>query len=119
MFHVKHPESLFAHDTIVNMNETKVVSEVGVTDFITNYPDWRVIGGKLVADFELQGFESAMRVVNKVAEYAKETNHHPHWSNVYNKLSFTLCTHDADDKITNLDISLATEISNIIAGGGG
>jgi 4a-hydroxytetrahydrobiopterin dehydratase len=102
------------HDTILYMNETKALTELEIADFIAHNLNWREVEGKLVADFVLPDFKSAMVVMNKVAEYAEEINHHPEWSNIYNKLSFTLSTHDAGNRVTDLDIKLAERVSAIV-----
>ena len=44
---------------------------------------------------------------------AQEQNHHPNWSNVYNKVEFELSTHDAGDVVTEKDEKLAEAINDI------
>ena len=51
--------------------------------------------------------------MTKVAIVAEKMNHHPNWSNVYNKVSFELNTHDAGDKVTEKDHQLAKEIDKL------
>ena len=54
-----------------------------------------------------------MSVINKIAAVAEEMNHHPEWSNVYNKLTIRLSTHDSNG-VTTKDIRLAHAIEIII-----
>lgn len=51
--------------------------------------------------------------MNEVAEVAEEMNHHPWWSNVYNKVTIELTTHDANNTVTDLDHALAKRIDSI------
>lgn len=51
--------------------------------------------------------------MNQVAEVAEEVNHHPWWSNVYNKIEIELTTHDAGNTVTEKDIDLAKKIDQI------
>lgn len=56
-------------------------------------------------------FNVAFAFMTRVAMFAEATNHHPEWLNVYNRVSITLSTHDADG-LTILDIKLAEFINN-------
>jgi 4a-hydroxytetrahydrobiopterin dehydratase len=51
--------------------------------------------------------------MTRVALLAESANHHPEWSNVYNKVSVTLTTHDAGG-VTAKDIDLATGIDKLL-----
>lgn len=67
----------------------------------------------LVKEFEFKDFVSAWAFMSKVALLAEKSDHHPDWSNVYNKVSIRLCTHDAGNKITAKDRKLAEEIDKL------
>jgi len=97
------------------MNKTDVLSEVVVEQFVSENPPWLFRDNKLEASFEFADFEDAMKVVNEVAGKAEELQHHPFWSNEYNKLAFSLCTHDVGDKVTEKDLELAKAISGIVS----
>ena len=58
-------------------------------------------------------FTEAIAVINKIATVSQEMNHHPEWSNVYNKLVIRLSTHDFQG-VTTKDIRLAHAIEKII-----
>lgn len=64
--------------------------------------------------FEFQNFDEAWGFMSEVALLAKAMNHHPEWSNSYNKVSITLKTHDAKNRITALDKALASKIDQLI-----
>ncbi|AEI46597.1 4a-hydroxytetrahydrobiopterin dehydratase [Runella slithyformis] len=74
---------------------------------------WLEQNNKLVREYEFDDFKEAFAFMTKVAEVAEQMNHHPWWSNVYNKVTFELSTHDAGDKITEKDEALADAIEAI------
>jgi len=98
------------------MNKKANLSEDIINEFVSSNPPWVFRENSLEASFEFADFEDAMRVVNLVAEKAGELNHHPFWSNEYNKLAFVLSTHDEGNIVTQLDLDLAQAISKIIKG---
>lgn len=59
--------------------------------------------------FKFKSFIEAFGFMTRVALHAEKMNHHPEWSNVYNSVSITLTTHDADG-LTDLDVKLARKI---------
>jgi 4a-hydroxytetrahydrobiopterin dehydratase len=73
-------------------------------------PDWKLQNKKLHRDFEFKDFVSAFGFMTQVALVAERMNHHPEWSNTYNRLSVSLTTHDAGG-ITDRDFSLAHEMN--------
>ncbi len=73
---------------------------------------WTVAEKGLVREFSFKDFVSAVQFINKVAEIAETQNHHPEIWNSYNKVRFTLFTHDANG-ITERDYALALEINNL------
>lgn len=64
----------------------------------------------LTKDFKFKDFVSAWAFMNKVALLAEKMDHHPDWSNSYNKVSISLSTHSEGDKITAKDRKLAEQI---------
>ena len=75
---------------------------------------WQIIENKLVREFTFKDFIEAFAFMTKVAVLAEEMDHHPEWSNVYNKVLIKLCTHSAGDKITEKDEELASKIDNLL-----
>lgn len=71
---------------------------------------WEVVDGKLHREFELADFSEAFGFMARVALAAEKADHHPDWSNSWNRVVIDLVSHDADG-LTERDIDLATTIS--------
>jgi 4a-hydroxytetrahydrobiopterin dehydratase len=67
----------------------------------------------LVKEFVFKDFSQAFAFMVRVAMVAEKMNHHPWWSNVYNKVVFRLQTHDAGNTVTERDTKLAAAIDKI------
>ena len=74
---------------------------------------WSEKNDKLVKIFEFNNFVEAFGFMTKVAIIAEKMDHHPNWSNVYNKVSIELSTHDAGGIVTDKDRELAKAIDAI------
>jgi 4a-hydroxytetrahydrobiopterin dehydratase len=77
-------------------------------------PGWEIKDGKLHRDFVFRDFIDAFRFVSGVALIAERMDHHPEWTNVYNRVAIDLTTHDAGG-LTILDFELA-EAATSLAG---
>ena len=75
--------------------------------------NWSSDSGKLIKTFDFSNFKEALKFINQVGEVSERLNHHPKITNVYNKVSFELWTHDKNS-ITELDHELATEIDKLL-----
>ena len=75
---------------------------------------WTEKDNSLRATFEFKDFVEAFAFMSKVALIAEKMDHHPNWSNVYNKVEITLTTHDADNTVTEKDRKLAAAISDLL-----
>lgn len=71
---------------------------------------WKEENNKLTKTFTFKDFTQAFGFMSKVAIVAEKMNHHPNWSNVYNRVSFELSTHDAGNVVTDKDRKLAAAI---------
>ena len=69
---------------------------------------------KLVNQYKFKDFKEAMVFINEVAKICEEVNHHPEIYNCYSLVKLSLCTHDANDKITEKDHQLARQIDEIV-----
>jgi 4a-hydroxytetrahydrobiopterin dehydratase len=76
-------------------------------------PGWTRDGDALAKDFKFGSFREAMSFILRVGFEAEELNHHPEWTNVYNRVAIRLNTHDAGGKITAKDVELAKRIQKI------
>lgn len=75
---------------------------------------WKEENNKLVKTFTFKDFVEAFGFMTKVAIVAEKMNHHPSWSNVYNRVSFELSTHDAGNIVTDKDRKLAAAIDALV-----
>ena len=74
---------------------------------------WHETNNKLHKAFEFKDFSEAFSFMTRVALLAEKMNHHPTWTNTYNKVEIWLNTHDAGDKVTDKDRALAKEIDSL------
>lgn len=95
---------------LVSMRPTKSTAQ-DISDFLTRDPEWRLQNEKIFREFLFKDFAEAFAFMQRVAVIAEEMDHHPEWSNVYNKVNIALTTHDAGG-ITKLDFELADKISH-------
>ena len=71
---------------------------------------WEEQNNKLYKKFEFKTFSEAFAFMTIVALASEKMDHHPLWTNVYNKVEIWLNTHDAGDVITEKDRKLAVII---------
>lgn len=74
---------------------------------------WKEENNQLKRSFEFKDFAGAFSFMTEVAFAAEKMNHHPTWTNVYNKVDIRLFTHDAGNSITEKDKKLSKEIDRI------
>jgi 4a-hydroxytetrahydrobiopterin dehydratase len=74
---------------------------------------WKAEGDALTKTFKFASFREAMSFMVHVGFVAEEMNHHPEWTNVYNRVAIRLNTHDAGGKVTAKDVELAQRIQKI------
>jgi len=76
--------------------------------------EWKEEKNLLKKSFTFKDFKEAFGFMTKVALIAEKMDHHPSWTNVYNKVDFELSTHDAGDKVTEKDHKLAKAIDKLV-----
>ena len=77
-------------------------------------PDaWAIVDGKLHREFEFADFREAFAFMTAVALTAEKMDHHPDWSNSWNKVVIDLVSHSAGG-ITGKDLTLAAEINKAL-----
>lgn len=74
---------------------------------------WTEQNNALSADLVFKNFNEAISFMTETARSIDKLNHHPEWSNVYNKVSIKLTTHDAGNRITDKDRKLAKILEDI------
>jgi len=83
--------------------------------FLSQFPRWREDGQRdaIAARFEFKDFSEAFAFMARTALLAEKMDHHPEWSNVFNKVDVTLTTHDAGG-VTDNDIAMAKAIEGFV-----
>ncbi|MEM9985060.1 MAG: 4a-hydroxytetrahydrobiopterin dehydratase [Bacteroidota bacterium] len=92
----------------------KTYDEADLVDHLSSLPDWNYQAQGIEKSFTFGNFILAWGFMSQVAILAEKMNHHPEWSNVYNRVSIRLSTHDAGG-VTDLDLQLAGEIEGILS----
>ena len=88
------------------------LSDTDLGSALTSLPDWTVKDGKLHRDLTFRDFIHAFGFMSTAALAIEKKNHHPEWSNVYNRVSIDLTTHDSGG-ITAADVELARTLDEI------
>jgi len=88
------------------MSRPRKLSDPEIGTRLQTLPDWELAGGKLRREFVFRDFVTAFGFMSQVALIAEKMDHHPEWSNVYNRVVVELQTHDAGG-LTDLDFELA------------
>lgn len=78
-------------------------------------PAWRILPDRdaLQRDFRFKDFSAAWAFMSRVALLAEKHDHHPEWSNIYNRVTITLTTHDAGG-LSDRDMTLARAIDALV-----
>ena len=97
---------------IERLNQDEIDISFKALNKVSSEP-WEIIESRLYREFVFPNFVSAFGFMAQVAILAERANHHPEWSNVYNKVRINITTHDAKG-ISKRDFELAEEISKII-----
>ena len=74
---------------------------------------WKDKSGKLYRKYEFKTFVEAFSFMTAVALLVEKADHHPTWTNTYNKVEIWLSTHDAGDVITEKDTKLSKQIDEL------
>ena len=86
------------------------LNDSDVQQALGNLPGWSYTNQTLTKTFTLGDFAQAIALVNGAAEIAEEQGHHPDMDIRYNRVTFTLSTHDAGSAVTTKDVTLAQAI---------
>jgi len=96
------------------MPAVEKLSDSEVAAAIASLPGWRVASGALHRELVFGDFAQAFAFMTRVAALAEERDHHPDWSNVYDRVTIDLRTHVAGG-ITQKDFELAAAIDGVLA----
>ena len=83
-------------------------AKIGAEAALARLEGWRAVEGRdaIQREFRFRDFNAAFGFMSRVALYAERHDHHPEWTNVYNRVAITLSTHDAGG-VTDKDVALA------------
>jgi 4a-hydroxytetrahydrobiopterin dehydratase len=86
-------------------------ARIGAEAALKDLPLWKAADGRdaIVRNLRFKDFAEAFGFMARIALVAEKMDHHPEWSNVYNRVDILLATHDADG-VTELDVALAKAI---------
>lgn len=88
------------------------LSEGEVTTRLATLKGWELVDGKLQKTLQFASFVNAFGFMASVALVAESMGHHPEWSNVYNRVTIALTTHDVGG-ISDLDFTMAQKIDDL------
>ncbi|MEM7333439.1 MAG: 4a-hydroxytetrahydrobiopterin dehydratase [Chloroflexota bacterium] len=78
-----------------------------INQALASLSGWDYQDGKLTKQFKFKSFAKALGWMVSVGVEADKMDHHPEWSNVYSRVTVNLTTHDMDNSVSSLDVSLA------------
>lgn len=91
------------------------LTEVEITERLAALPGWQFDAARtaLYRQLKLKDFSSAFALMKRIALAAEKADHHPEWSNVYNRIDIWLTTHDAGG-VSERDFVLAATINAML-----
>ena len=91
------------------------LNEAERADALDGLPDWDYDEGRdaISRSFTFENFAEAFAFMTQVAMAAEKADHHPEWSNVYNRVDITLTTHDAGG-LSSRDVDMAGLIDTLV-----
>jgi 4a-hydroxytetrahydrobiopterin dehydratase len=95
-----------------------LLTNEALAEVLADLDGWFLVedGTAIEAEFSFKGFNAAFGFMTRVALAAERQNHHPEWSNVYNRVTIRWTTH-SEGGVTELDVKLARACSRFAAGG--
>lgn len=91
------------------------VKKIGAPSALLLLEGWSAVESRdaIHKDFVFKNFNEAFGFMSRVALQAEKMDHHPEWSNVYNRLSVTLTSHDAHG-VTDRDVAMALFMDQLV-----
>ncbi len=85
----------------------KPLSPAEITASLSRLPGWSHRDGALHKSFRFGSFRDALAYMQRVAPEIDRLDHHPEWTNIYDRVNVRLTSHDAGNLVTRLDVELA------------
>lgn len=92
--------------------EAMKLTDVEIREKLQSLPGWELNGDVITQTFKFADFTEAMAFMNSAAPVAEELQHHPEWTNVYNRVEVRLTTHD-EGGVTEKDFELAEAMQRL------
>jgi 4a-hydroxytetrahydrobiopterin dehydratase len=88
------------------------VPQPEIESALAGLPGWALVNNKLHCEYRFADFVAAFSFMTAAALMAESMQHHPEWSNVYDKVVIDLTTHDAGG-VTHKDLEMAAKLNQI------
>jgi 4a-hydroxytetrahydrobiopterin dehydratase len=92
--------------------ERKLLSPEETAEHLATLNGWAIVDGKLHKEFRFEDFTRAFGFMSSVALIAESMDHHPDWSNVYNRVTIDLITHDLGG-VSPVDMAFAARVDQL------
>jgi 4a-hydroxytetrahydrobiopterin dehydratase len=92
------------------------LTEAEIRAALASLPGWTLERDALAKTFKFATFRDALAFMVRAGFEAEAMDHHPEWTNVYNRVAVRLNTHDAGGKVTAKDVALARQFEKILPG---
>lgn len=96
------------------MSRPELLSTAELTSWLAGHPLWTLDQKHIRRSLTFDSFASAFAFMTRLAFVAESLNHHPEWSNVYNRLEIGLTTHDVGG-VTSLDCAFAEAVEDVLS----
>jgi 4a-hydroxytetrahydrobiopterin dehydratase len=93
--------------------QIKKLTPAAIHQQLTRLNGWSLNQDKLYRQFVFENFVDAFGFMTRVALLAERLNHHPEWSNVYNRVEIELTTHDVKG-LSERDFALAQQVDGLL-----
>ena len=90
------------------------LTEDEIAAALERLPGWSADGDAITKSYEFADFRAALDFMNRGAGPIEEADHHPEWTNVYNRVEVRLSSHDVGG-VTERDTKLATVLERVAA----
>ena len=93
-----------------------LLSDQEIETALAGLPGWTRDGDALAKTYTFTNFRAAMGFLVRAGFESEAHDHHPEWTNVYNRVDVRLNTHSAGGKITAKDTALAAAFETVLGG---
>ncbi len=98
---------------MVRVMPSQPLTKTEITTALGGLPGWGFERDALVKEFKFGSFKEALSFMVRAGFEAEAMDHHPEWTNVYNRVAVRLNTHDSGGKVTAKDVELAQRFEQI------